>query len=52
MYYRPLVRKVNCDRYRPGKDVTKFTVSETGDPETDFGHAACFLSGDAEGLAA
>ena len=33
------------------KDVTKFTVSETGDRETDFGHADLFLSRDAEGLA-
>jgi pimeloyl-ACP methyl ester carboxylesterase len=33
------------------KDVTKFTVSITGDRATDFGHADLFLSKDAEGLA-
>lgn len=33
------------------KDVTKFTVSVTGDRSTDFGHADLFLSGDAETLA-
>jgi len=33
------------------KDVTKFTVSETGDRPTDFGHADLFLSRDAETLA-
>ena len=33
------------------KDVTKFTVSITGDRPTDFGHADLFLSRDAEGLA-
>jgi hypothetical protein len=33
------------------KDVTKFTVSVTGDRSTDFGHADLFLSRDAETLA-
>ena len=33
------------------RDVTKFTVSITGDRATDFGHADLFLSKDAEGLA-
>jgi hypothetical protein len=33
------------------KDVTKFTVSITGDRATDFGHADLSLARDAEGLA-
>ncbi len=33
------------------KDVTRFTVSVTGDRQTDFGHADLFLSSEAETLA-